>query len=131
MTLFSGVELLLLIVALIDVIIRDQSQVRHMPKWAWILLIVLLPVAGAIIWFVIGHDWQAGPRNHGRYLEPARREDRFATLGDARADHGHRRVTATEQELAALENEIQYWEAQARLKQAKEAAGDGDPTPAS
>jgi hypothetical protein len=131
MTLFTGVELLLLIVALIDVIIRDQSQVRHMPKWAWILLIVLLPVAGAIIWFVIGHDWQAGPRNHGRYLEPARREDRFATLGDARADHGHRRVTATEQELAALENEIQYWEAQARLKQAKEAAGDGDPTPVS
>ncbi|MFZ7089164.1 PLD nuclease N-terminal domain-containing protein [Curtobacterium sp. RRHDQ10] len=127
MTLFYGVELLLLIVALIDVIVRDSSQVRHLPKLVWVLLIVFLPFAGAVIWFVVGHDWQAAPRNHGRYLEPARREDRFATLGDARVDHGHRRVTATEQELAALEDEIRFWEAQARLKRAKDAAGDGDP----
>ncbi|KQO62763.1 PLD nuclease N-terminal domain-containing protein [Curtobacterium sp. Leaf261] len=128
MTLFYGIQLLLLITALIDVIVRDQSQVRYLPKWAWILLVILLPVAGAIIWFVVGHDWQAGPRNHGRYLEPNRREDRFATLGDARAAHGSQRVSSTEQELAALEDEIRFYDAQARLKRAKEAAGEAEPT---
>ncbi len=40
-------------------------------------------------------------------------------------------MSGTEQELAELEREIEYWEAQARLKRAKEAAGESDVAPSS
>ncbi|WIE62210.1 PLD nuclease N-terminal domain-containing protein [Curtobacterium sp. MCLR17_032] len=128
--LLSGVSVVLLVFALIDIITRTDSEVRGLPKVAWIILVILLPVVGSIVWFAIGHDWAAGPRNHGRYLEPARHEDRYATLGAAKSAHGDKRVSSTEQELAELEREIEYWEAQARLKRAKEAAGEGDTTAA-
>jgi hypothetical protein len=128
--LLSGVSVVLLVFALIDIITRPDSETRGLPKVAWILLVILVPVVGSIVWFAIGHDWAAGPRNHGRYIEPTRHEDRYATLGAAKSAHGEKRVTTTEQELADLEREIEYWEAQARLKRAKDAAGEGDTSPA-
>jgi hypothetical protein len=129
--LLSGVSVVLLVFALIDIITRPDSEVRGLPKVAWIILVILLPFVGSIVWFAIGHDWSAGSRNHGRYIEPKRHEDGYATLGAAKVAHGDKRVSGTEQELAELEREIEYWEAQARLKRAKEAAGEGDPSPAS
>jgi hypothetical protein len=128
--LLSGVSVVLLVFALIDIITRLDSEVRGLPKVAWIILVILLPFVGSIVWFAIGHDWNAGPRNHGRYIEPTRHEDRYATLGALKSAHGDKRVTTTEQELAELEREIEYWEAQARLKRAKDAAGEGDANPA-
>lgn len=129
--LLYGAGVVLLVFALIDIITRGEDQVRGLPKFAWILICVFLPVVGSIVWFAVGHDWSANDRNHGRYLEPNRHEDRYASLGHARAAHGDARVTGTEQELAALEREIEYWQAQARLRRAKEAAGEGEPTPGS
>lgn len=129
--LLYGAGVVLLVFALIDIITRGEDQVRGLPKFAWILICVFLPVVGSIVWFAAGHDWSANDRNHGRYLEPNRHEDQYASLGHARAAHGDARVTGTEQELAALEREIEYWEAQARLRRAKDAAGEGEPTPGS
>uniref|UniRef100_A0A942Y9P6 PLDc_N domain-containing protein n=1 Tax=Neobacillus citreus TaxID=2833578 RepID=A0A942Y9P6_9BACI len=129
--LLYGASIVLLVFALIDIITRPDEQVRGLPKFAWIIICILLPFVGSIVWFVVGHDWSQAPRNHGRYIEPARHEDRYATLGDARTAHGDKRVSGTEQELAELEREIEYWNAQARLKRAKEAAGEGESTPGS
>ncbi|MDR6170371.1 PLDc N-terminal domain-containing protein [Curtobacterium sp. SORGH_AS_0776] len=126
--LLYGAGVVLLVFALIDILTKTDDQIRGLPKFAWVLLVVLVPVVGSIVWFAVGHDWAPGERNHGRYLEPARHEDRYATLGDARNAHGDKRVSGTEQELAELEREIEYWEAQARLMRAKEAAGEGEPT---
>lgn len=129
--LLYGAGVVLLVFALIDILTKGDDQVRGLPKFAWVLLVVLVPVVGSIVWFAVGHDWAPGDRNHGRYIEPNRPEDRYATLGDARSAHGDKRVSGTEQELAELEREIEYWEAQARLKRAKEAAGESDVAPSS
>jgi hypothetical protein len=129
--LLYGFSIVLTIFALIDILTRGDDQVRGLPKFAWVILVVLVPVVGTIVWFAVGHDWSQANRNHGRYIEPNRHEDRYATLGDARGAHGDKRITGTEQELAELEREIEYWEAQARLRRAKEAAGEGEPTPGS
>jgi hypothetical protein len=129
--LFYGVSIVLTIFALIDILTKGDDQVRGLPKVAWVFLVILVPVVGTIVWFAVGHDWSQGSRNHGRYIEPNRHEDRYASLGHARAAHGDKRVSGTEQELAELEREIEYWEAQARLRRAKEAAGEGEPTPGS
>ena len=119
--LLPALEIALLVFALVDVIPRSDDQIRHLPKVGWIIIIVLLPFAGSIIWFLAGRSWEQPQRNHGRYVEPVRREP---------VDHGAVRVRNTEQELAALEEEIAFYEAQARLKRAKEAAGEGDQSPA-
>ena len=129
--LLSGASIVLLVFALIDILTRGADQVRGLPKIAWVFLVILVPVVGSIVWFAVGHDWSQNDRNHGRYIEPKRHEDQYATLGDARSAHGAKRVTGTEQELAELEREIEYWEAQARLRRAKEAAGEGELTPGS
>lgn len=125
--LLSGFTIVLLVFALIDILTKTDDQIRGLPKIAWVILVILVPVVGSIVWFAIGHDWSPGPRNHGRYIEPTRHEDRYPTLDAARSAHGHKRVSTTEQELAELEREIEYWEAQARLRRAKEAAGEGEP----
>ena len=55
------VGLLLLVVwvyALFDVITTKDPGIRNLPKWAWILIVLLLGpellCAGAVLWFVAG-----------------------------------------------------------------------------
>jgi hypothetical protein len=45
------IELALLIVALVDLIRREKA---HGPKWAWVLVIILINFIGPIIYFVAG-----------------------------------------------------------------------------
>lgn len=49
-----ALELVLLVFCLIDCIQTDSSQVRNLPKVAWVLLILIFPLAGGIAWLVAG-----------------------------------------------------------------------------
>lgn len=40
--------------AIFDVVTSDASSVRHLPKLAWLLLVVFLWIIGAIGWFLLG-----------------------------------------------------------------------------
>lgn len=40
--------------ALIDALMSDRSRVRGVSKPLWILIILLVPVVGALLWFMIG-----------------------------------------------------------------------------
>ncbi|BAL91711.1 hypothetical protein AMIS_64910 [Actinoplanes missouriensis 431] len=42
------------VVALIDCLITDRARLRSFPRGAWVVLILLCPVAGAIAWFHAG-----------------------------------------------------------------------------
>jgi hypothetical protein len=42
------------IFCLIDVITSDEDRVRHLPKMAWFLLILLVPAIGSVIWLFVG-----------------------------------------------------------------------------
>ncbi|WP_285728265.1 PLD nuclease N-terminal domain-containing protein [Psychromicrobium xiongbiense] len=44
----------LLIYGLIDCLRSDADQVRSVPKAAWVLLILLLPVIGVVLWLILG-----------------------------------------------------------------------------
>lgn len=48
------IYLVILVIALIDIIGTDENRVRGIPKLAWILLVVLLPLIGALLWLAIG-----------------------------------------------------------------------------
>lgn len=42
------------IYALIDAISARRDDVRSLPKWLWIVLIVVLWIGGAVLWFFFG-----------------------------------------------------------------------------
>lgn len=47
--------IIIVIWALVEVVQADKAQVRHLPKWAWLILVVFpLPPLGAIAWFFLG-----------------------------------------------------------------------------
>lgn len=55
----------LVVYALIDATQADGGRVRLMPRWLWLVAIVLLPGAGAVGWLAFG-------RPTGRRLPPGR-----------------------------------------------------------
>jgi hypothetical protein len=48
------IEAILLVFCLVDAILADESRIRNLPKWAWILLIIVIPLVGGIAWLVAG-----------------------------------------------------------------------------
>lgn len=50
------------IFCIIDVITTDESQIRNLPKLAWVFIVLLLVDIGSILWLVAGRNWSGGPR---------------------------------------------------------------------
>lgn len=47
-------QLVLLVVALID--LSKREKVRWLPKWAWAIIIVLGELIGPILYFILGRE---------------------------------------------------------------------------
>lgn len=58
--LLAVASIALTVYALADCIQTDDARLRGLPKWAWILLVVLIPWVGPITWLLIGKDRSAG-----------------------------------------------------------------------
>jgi hypothetical protein len=91
--------LILIIGALADVITGD-GRIKHLDKMTWIFIIVFLPLIGSVLWFIIGHDYGAAPVVLGSVGDPRRAPAPMSN---------------TEQQLAALEREIEAHEKAARI----------------
>jgi len=101
----SVVLLVVVIGALADIITRHDGQVKHLPKLVWVLLVVLLPLVGSILWFAVGREYDTTV-DRGSFGDPRRTE---------RRDDHDRRTRTTEQELADLDREIEYHSKQAEI----------------
>lgn len=102
----------LIIYAAIDCIMSDATKVRSVPKAAWIAIIVLIPVIGALLWLVLGRPVAhvPGPRAPGPQAsgQPTRRrptspDDDPNFLKNLETQ---RRQQAKEAELKAKETEL-------------------------
>lgn len=58
------IVLVVMIAALID-IIGSEVGVRGLPQWGWLLLVIVLPLVGSIVWFVAGRPLPGS----GRYSQ--------------------------------------------------------------
>lgn len=86
--------------ALVDAAMTDASRARGVPKPVWVVLVVVLPVIGALLWFTIGKGRAAASPAAG----PAPDDDpRFtgAKLSDAEME----RLRELEERLQALDAE--------------------------
>ena len=64
------VAVALTLYALVDAAMTDASRARGVSKPIWIVLIVLLPVIGAILWFLIGKGSQQSRGTQSRRTAP-------------------------------------------------------------
>lgn len=109
-----------MVIALIDIIMRDDSQVRHLPKFGWILLVILLPLIGTLLWFIIGREYGAAASTEGIGSLIAQRSRPSSSPLPPTPQ-----VSSTEQQLAELDREIECYQRRAELERLKREA-DGD-----
>jgi hypothetical protein len=100
--LLSLLVLVLFVSALVDIIMRDQSLVRYLPKLVWILIVILLPSVGAILWFALGREYTRSVSRPTSSGQP-RVSEQAVLPASTPGTFGARN---TEAELAALEREI-------------------------
>ncbi len=48
------IQLILMIVALID--LSKREKVRWLPKWAWAIIIIIGELLGPILYFILGRE---------------------------------------------------------------------------
>lgn len=48
--------LVILLWALVDVIRRPESRLRYLPKWAWLLVVLLGSTLGQLTYLILGRD---------------------------------------------------------------------------
>jgi hypothetical protein len=102
---FAAVAAVVLAVfAVVDCALTERSRVRALPRWAWILVALLLPVAGPLLWLLVGRAPARaaarrvmGPEDDPAFLRPTR-----PALPPVRDDV---RWEDLEQELANLDSD--------------------------
>ncbi len=61
------------IYTLVDCARTDESQIRNLPKWAWILIIILIEALGPVAYWIAGRPKGprlGGPKPKRRILPP-------------------------------------------------------------
>ena len=87
---------------IVDVILTDIKRVRALNKPIWVILILLLPVIGAILWFAVGKA-RRDPAGERRTIAP---DDDPAFLRNIRRDEEQdERIRRLEQELSDLDDD--------------------------
>lgn len=92
----------LIIYAAIDCIMSDATKVRSVPKGAWLAIIILIPVMGALLWLFLGRPAGETPQQQAP-KRPAAPDDDSEFLNNLET---RRRQEAKEAELRAKEAEL-------------------------
>lgn len=93
--------LVLTVFAVVDCVLTERVRVRALPRWLWVPLVLVLPVLGPALWFLVGRGPALPPRPvRGPDDDPAFGAPRRA-LPPARSDDAEWR--RLEQELARLD----------------------------
>lgn len=78
------VVMVLWIFCVVDVVMARDDEVRHLPKWAWLLLVLFFPLVGSIAWLVAGRPRRT-PRRLGAYEREAKAFPEYDRPGRAAA----------------------------------------------
>ncbi|MFJ4029104.1 PLD nuclease N-terminal domain-containing protein [Paenarthrobacter sp. NPDC089989] len=95
--------LALFVYALVDVIRTDSSSTRGISKPAWIVVMIVLPVLGAVLWFIFGRPYgKPSAQSVRRYPTAPDDDPDFLRNLEAR-----RRNQAEEERLRKLKAELE------------------------
>lgn len=118
--LFSLLVIALMVGALVDIIRREDSQVRFLPKMAWIIIVILLPLIGSLLWFAIGREYsEAGLRIPRMRAAAPPAPSRVEPMPMRPVDN-----RSTEEQIADLDREIEEWRLRAEIEKRRREGGD-------
>jgi hypothetical protein len=103
--LFIGVivVVVLSVYTLVDCAMLDRARIRGLPRWAWLLVILFVPVIGPLLWLFIGRGRRgASDRGGRRSMAPDDDPEFLRRLGEEATQQ--ERIRRMEQELADLDN---------------------------
>ena len=60
---------------IIDVLRTPRGETRSLPKFVWLLLVVLIPLLGGLIWLALGRVWPSPGTRFGRRRGPMAPDD--------------------------------------------------------
>lgn len=118
MPILALLTVVVMIVALVDAITRRDDQVKHLPKFAWVFFIVLLPLIGSILWFTVGREWEKGPEPMS-FGDPRRWQKDAAPAPAPRPPD----TRTTEQQIADLEREMRLAELEEQVRRRRAEGG--------
>lgn len=98
-TVLGIVVLIVWIFSIVSCALTPESQVRGIPKWGWLILIVLLPLLGSVLWLAVGRT-SGSPLPRLRPAAPSAPAPRTY-----QAMTGDERIRRMEEDLARLERE--------------------------
>ena len=88
--------------AVIDCAMTDHRRARGIPKLLWVLVILVIPIIGGLLWFTLGKDRSTGS-GRARSVAP---DDDPAFLRSLGSDQEQdERIRKLEQELADLDDD--------------------------
>jgi hypothetical protein len=91
--------------SIVDIVLIEARRVRGLPKGGWIVLVVLLPIIGAVLWFLLGRERLSSA---GRYAAtgPIAPDDDPAFLNQLnREKEQQQRIRDLEERLAELDDD--------------------------
>jgi hypothetical protein len=97
------------IYAVVDCALFDRSRIRGLPRGWWIVVILLVPIIGGLLWFLVGRGrslrfGRSGGSGGGRRSNAPDDDPEF--LRRLRDDAAHEeRIRKLEQELAELDSD--------------------------
>jgi len=60
---------------IIDVLRTPRGDTRSLPKAVWLLLVIVIPILGGLIWLALGRVWQPPGARFGRQKGPLAPDD--------------------------------------------------------
>jgi hypothetical protein len=95
------IALVIDVFALIDLRYIDRSRIRAFSKPVWAIIIIVVPVIGALLWFLLGRGRKAAP-----VVRPMAPDDDPEFLRRLRDDSEQQeRIRRMEQELSDLDDD--------------------------
>nr|WP_194425537.1 PLD nuclease N-terminal domain-containing protein [Microbacterium aquimaris] len=88
------------ILSILDCALQPPTRHRGVSKPAWLLIVILLPVIGGILWFIVG---RSRPKAAPSYRAPDDNPEFLGRIGST-SDQDER-IRRLEEELAALDSE--------------------------
>ncbi|WP_404286424.1 PLD nuclease N-terminal domain-containing protein [Glutamicibacter arilaitensis] len=116
------ISVALMIYTLIECARTERHRVRSLPKTAWIVIVILLPLIGPGLWFVLGRPQSGSRKPPETQNAPDDDEDFLRQL------EIWRRQQQRETELKAREEELKRKEREAK-KPKKDNSSDDSDTP--
>ncbi|MGF2950580.1 PLDc N-terminal domain-containing protein [Microbacterium alcoholitolerans] len=115
--LFTLLIIGLMVFAVVDIIRRDDSQVRYLPRIVWLFLVIIIPLLGSVLWFALGRVYPEGGITLGRTPRAASTGPRSSVPVTPVVPLDTR---TTEEQIADLDREIEEWRLRQEIEKRKQ-----------